>query len=94
MDIAEYSNEVWKTDREHELVYYFLKLGSEAGEIQQDYANYLKGKIQFKELQDKVQLELGDLMWYWIIIHGKIGLIPSQTLDLNIKKLQERYAKN
>jgi len=95
MDIGNYAREARKTDGEqYELAYYFLKLGSEAGEVQQDYANYLKKKITFKQLQDKLILELGDVMWYWIMIQEKLGLDPSQTMVENIEKLKERYAKD
>lgn len=95
MDIANYSRDARKTDGEqYELAYYFLKLGSEAGEVQQDYANYLKKKITFAQLQEKVQEELGDVMWYWVMIHSKLGLDPSQTMVENIDKLKKRYKKD
>ena len=93
MNIDEYAHEAIKTDGGHDIAYYFLKLGSEAGEVQQDYANYLKHKITYEELQERVQLELGDLLWYWMLIHGKIGLDPVVTLQQNIIKLRKRYAK-
>lgn len=91
MNIDDYKKHAVKTDGNHDLAYYFLKLGSEAGEVQQDYANYVKGKITMQELQFRIQDELGDVMWYWMIIHAKIGLDPVVTLQHNIIKLRARY---
>jgi len=91
MSIDDYQREAFKTDGGHDLAYYFLKLGSECGEIQQDYAKYIKHEITFGELQFRVQEELGDLMWYWLVIHGKLGLDAVATLQGNIIKLRKRY---
>jgi len=91
VDINEYEVLAFKTDGGHDLAYYFLKIGSECGEVQQDYANYIKHKITYAELQKKVQNELGDMMWYWLIIHGKLGLDPTVTLQQNVIKLRKRY---
>jgi len=94
MDLIDYAKQAIKTDgKNYDFEYYFLKLGSEAGEVQQEEANYIKGKITFNELQHNVQDELGDMMWYWIMIHAKLGLDPTQTLRNNIQKLKDRYNK-
>jgi len=93
VDIDDYKQHALKTDGNSDLVYYFLKLGAETGEVIQDYANYVKHKISFKELQLTAQDELGDVMWYWMMIHVKLGLDPVVTLQQNIIKLRKRYAK-
>jgi len=95
MDIGNYARDARKTDGEqYDLAYYFLKIGSESGEVQQNYANYLKRKITYAQLQERTQDELGDIIWYWVMIHGKLGLDPAQTMVENIEKLKERYAKD
>ena len=93
MNIDDYKQHALKTDGNHDFAYYFLKLGSESGEVQQDCAKYLKHSITFKELQEKAQDELGDVMWYWMMIHVKLGLDPVVTLQQNIIKLRKRYEK-
>jgi len=93
MNIDDYKREVLKTDGNHDLAYYFLKLGSEAGEVQQDYAKHIKHDLTFGQLQTGVQDELGDMMWYWMMIHTKLGLDPVVTLQQNIVKLRHRYGR-
>ena len=91
MDLIKYRKEAFKTDGAHPIDYYFLKLAAEAGEVLQNRAHHIKGANDEGAYLACVQDELGDLMWYWMLIHIKSGLDPAHTLDKNIAKLKARY---
>lgn len=66
-----------------------LGLSGESGEVT-DLIK--KWKFHGHELDlDKVQKELGDVMWYIAILVDTLGLNFETVLLKNVKKLKERY---
>ena len=69
-----------------------IGMQSETGE----FAEIVK-KITFqgKEYNDEVKFhlmrELGDILWYWAQGCMSLGYEPSEVIEENIRKLEERY---
>jgi NTP pyrophosphatase (non-canonical NTP hydrolase) len=66
-----------------------LGIAGEAGEV----ADYLK-KIVFHEHAidlDKLEKELGDVMWYVATIASTVNLKLDDVAEANIEKLKKRY---
>lgn len=72
-----------------DLVHGVVGLFTEAGELIEHLHDVLTGK---KEL-DRVNLieEMGDAHWYLALLHKFNGTTPSQTWDINIAKLRQRF---
>lgn len=61
---------------------------AELGEIQSIFQHYYQGEPVDK---DKLEKELGDLMWFIIEFCDKFCIDPSHMLKANIAKLKKRY---
>lgn len=74
------------------LAYVGLGLAGESGEVADKIKKILRdrGGNPTEEDIDKIQAELGDVMWYWIRLHRELGIVPEFTMYLNLRKLQGR----
>lgn len=63
-------------------------MASEVGEIHSIFQHYYQGEIVEKE---KLEKELGDLMWFIIEFCDMFSIDPSHMLRENIAKLKKRY---
>lgn len=73
--------------------YLTLGLVEEAGEIAGKVKRTLRG--DYPELpREKLILELGDLLWYFVLILDFLGVNIEQVMEKNLNKLNERKAKN
>ena len=63
-------------------------MASEVGEINSIFQHHYQGEIVEKE---KLEKELGDLMWFIIEFCDMYGIDPSYMLRTNINKLKKRY---
>ena len=52
---------------------------------------FFQGKEYDDENKDKLESELGDIMWYWAQACMALKLDPYTVLEKNIKKLESRY---
>lgn len=50
--------------------------------------------IRNPDAMRSIQLELGDIAWYWCELHTRLGLKPSETLAMNIEKIRDRANRN
>lgn len=77
------------TDQQIMIVWNAIGLAGEAGEV----AELVKKAIfhQHGLDRDKLIKELGDVLWYVAALCTKINVQMSEVMDLNIKKLMERY---
>ncbi len=93
MDIAEYTKEVNRTcgieDPRELLILAALGIAGESGEV----VDALKKVLYHSHELDVVELrkELGDLLWYIVLLCDTIGLSLDDVMQANVEKLQERY---
>lgn len=65
-------------------------LAGEAGEV----VEVLKKRIRDGEFDtNKLKLELGDLIFYWVKICNSFGLSPTEVINSNIEKVEGRKAR-
>ena len=64
-----------------------LGLVGEAGEVAEKIKKFFRDGTLDNEALSK---ELGDVMFYWIALHGAFDLDPYETIQNNINKLNSR----
>ncbi len=64
----------------------------EAGEVAEVYKKYLRG--DFINIEERLEQELGDVLYYIMIICDLFNLDINKVLVLNIKKLKSRKERN
>lgn len=69
-------------------------LFAEAGEIAGAIAKYHRGDYNWKELDAKLQKELGDCFWFLAQFCDFLGLNASMILQKNVDKLESRKERN
>ena len=90
MDLLEYIYKCKKTDKDMPVDYYFLGLASEAGEVCDIRKQMLRGdKLGFP--RDEYILELGDVMWYVMMLCEHLNISIVDVMDQNIAKLKKRH---
>lgn len=72
--------------------YCALGLAGETGEVVEHVKKMLRddGGVPTEERRDKIQKELGDVLWYWLMLHEEFGLDPDKTASRLLAKLQSR----
>lgn len=86
-DLAEHT--AGQSDTKERYCNFGLGIAGEAGEV----ADYIK-KVIYHEHQldiNKLNKELGDVLWYIATIASTAGLTLEEVAIVNIKKLKERY---
>jgi NTP pyrophosphatase (non-canonical NTP hydrolase) len=76
-------------DEEGRLLSGALGLCGEAGEV----AEQLKKHFFHGHSLDKAKLssELGDVLWYWVLLCDTLGLSMESVVRGNVEKLRRRY---
>lgn len=99
MDFKEYQKESRKTAVYPEVgknfVYPTLGLAGEAGEVAEKIKKVLRdkgGKID-QETKDRIQKELGDVLWYVSQLASELGSSLDKIAKENIKKLGNRMER-
>ena len=70
-----------------------LGLAGEAGEVaDQIKKNRYHGRLPDHEHDEKMLLELGDLLWYFALMCDVYGLTLEEVMQTNIEKLRQRGA--
>lgn len=98
MGINQYAEQTLKTAMYpphavwHPVIYPALKLGGEVGEVQEQIGKAFRDdEYQFtQERLDKIANELGDVIWYWTQVCYRLGLMPADIMQDNLRKLQSR----
>ena len=69
-----------------------IGLSGEVGEFNDIVKKiFFQGKEYNAENKEKLESELGDIMWYWAQACMALSLDPYKVLEKNIKKLESRY---
>lgn len=93
MNIAEYAKEVHRTcsieDRREILILAALGIAGESGEVVDTLKKmlYHSHELNVTELRK----ELGDLLWYMVLLCETTGLRLDDVMQANVEKLQKRY---
>lgn len=102
MELNVYQQEAQKTDKNPSLSESdsssalsvpFLGLAGEAGELLSEYKKYLRDGDSHRLFKDRVQEELGDLLWYIANLATKYRLSLSDIAQANLEKTQNRWGK-
>ena len=67
-----------------------LGLVGEAGEVAEKVKKFFRDHTLDYEA---VQKELGDVMFYWMALHGALDLDPKVTIQKNMDKLSSRKSR-
>jgi NTP pyrophosphatase (non-canonical NTP hydrolase) len=94
MDWEQYRQDVFRTvrpdlDEQGRLLSGALGLCGEAGEV----AEQLKKHFFHGHPLDKARLssELGDVLWYWVLLCDSLSLSMESVVTGNVEKLRRRY---
>jgi NTP pyrophosphatase (non-canonical NTP hydrolase) len=94
MNWEQYRQDVFRTvrpdlDEEGRLLSGALGLCGEAGEV----AEQLKKHFFHGHPLDRAKLsnELGDVLWYWVLLCDTLGLSMESVVAGNVEKLRRRY---
>lgn len=93
MEITEYVREVHRTcsvtDSRDLLTISALGIAGEAGEV----VDHLKKVLYHGHELDTTELckEMGDLLWYLILLCETTGLTLDEVMQANVAKLRKRY---
>ena len=69
-----------------------IGMSGEAGEFAEVVKKiFFHGKNLDKATKDHLKKELGDIIWYWANACRALSVLPSEIIELNVNKLQERY---
>ena len=69
-----------------------IGLAGEVGEFNDIVKKiFFQGKEYNTENKEKLESELGDIMWYWAQACMALNLDPYTVLQKNVKKLESRY---
>lgn len=84
----------YRTDTETEItdkVVPLLGLAGEAGELLSEYKKYLRDGEGHKLFKERVEEELGDLLWYISNVASKFDLSLETIAKNNLEKVQDRW---
>lgn len=101
MDLDEYQRHAQETDRvpsgstsdqQVELMVPFLGLAGEAGGLLTEFKKHLRDGHAHILFPERVQEELGDILWYVANIATKFGLSMSKVASANLEKTADRWS--
>ncbi len=99
MDFNEYQKKSRKTaiypDAGSNFIYPTLGLAGESGEVAEKIKKVIRdkgGKID-EETKEKIEKELGDVLWYVSQIVTELGLDLNKVAEKNIEKLSSRMER-
>jgi|SRR5579883_226372 len=93
MNIAEYTKEVRRTcnltEQKELLTLTALGIAGESGEV----VDIIKKKLYHAHELDVLALgkEIGDLLWYIVLLCDVVGLTLDEVIQMNVEKLRKRY---
>jgi len=90
-----YQKEALKTDKKPaaggiDLIVPLLGLAGETGELLSEYKKYLRDGDSHKLFKERIQEELGDILWYLTNVASKFGISLDDIARSNIIKCRNR----
>jgi NTP pyrophosphatase (non-canonical NTP hydrolase) len=82
---------VYPADRA--LEYTVLGLTNEAGEVAGKLKKYLRADTSLDVLEEQLEAELGDVLFYLSRVASHVGLTLSEIAEANVEKLESRLAR-
>jgi NTP pyrophosphatase (non-canonical NTP hydrolase) len=70
--------------------YLGLGFGGEAGEVLNEIKKKYRDATDDKVFREKLKLEMGDVLWYWVQLCRTFKFNPEEIMQLNIDKLTKR----
>lgn len=97
MEISEYQAEASRTDQargtgESGLVIALLGLAGEAGSLLTEYKKHFRDGEAYRIFPERIEEELGDLLWYIANVATKSGLDLGNVARENLRKVRDRWA--
>ena len=97
MELNEYQNRALETafhKEQYKIIYPALGLGNEAGEVMGKIKKWLRGDDGEGEMsadrKEALRGELGDVLWYLVVLAKDLNLTLEDIAKYNIEKLQSR----
>jgi NTP pyrophosphatase (non-canonical NTP hydrolase) len=94
MDIQTFEDFVranWRTPEDVTLAVAALGLSGEAGEVADNVKKLLGHPWDGTERKDKLLLEMGDVLFYWVKLAHLFGFTPEEIMQANVDKLNKRW---
>jgi NTP pyrophosphatase (non-canonical NTP hydrolase) len=79
-------------DDEVSLIVPMLGLAGETGQLLSEYKKHLRDGDAHRLFKERVEEELGDLLWYIANVASKFGLRLEDIAAMNLTKVRERWA--
>jgi len=94
-----YQKEALKTDKKPaaggiDLIVPLLGLAGETGELLSEYKKYLRDGDSHKLFKERIQEELGDILWYLTNVASKFGISLDDIARSNIIKCRNRWQES
>ncbi|MEM1169236.1 MAG: nucleoside triphosphate pyrophosphohydrolase family protein [Cyanobacteria bacterium P01_H01_bin.35] len=96
MNFSEYQSQALKTSQipastDDDVIVPLLGLAGETGELLTEYKKYLRDGEAHKLFTERIQEELGDLLWYIADVASKFDLDLGKIAQTNLQKSQDRW---
>lgn len=75
---------------ENQFAYLISGIASEGGEVAGAYAKYLRGDFDLEELVDRLEKEMGDVLYMMTVLGNRIGITLDELMASNVLKLSAR----
>lgn len=93
---AEYQKAALKTavyPKKYAVSYPALGLAEEAGEVAGKIKKMMRDGIPLDEQREKIELEMGDVLWYLANLAHDCGISLEVVVEKNLEKLQDRQTR-
>jgi len=99
MEMDLYQKEALKTDKMLatggvDLIVSLLGLAGETGELLSEYKKYLRDGESHKLFKERIQEELGDILWYLTNVASKFSISLDDIARANILKCRSRWQES
>ena len=78
----------------NELMYLALGLSGEAGELANHIKKVYRDQMTIQQKEDSIKSELGDVMWYVLMLCRVAGLDLRDVIESTLNKLEDRQSRN
>ena len=95
MEIREYQTQAHKTSavKRDSILHAIAGIPAEAGEIAAVLQKYHRGDYEWADFTQKLEKELGDLLWYAAELATVLGWNLDDIAQMNLDKLKQRASK-